>query len=47
MKNLPKISYAEWQVMKVLLENSPLRAIDIINRLDNVANWQPNCKNTY
>jgi BlaI family penicillinase repressor len=41
MKNLPKISDAEWQVMKVLWENSPLRAIDIINRLDNVANWQP------
>lgn len=41
MKELPKISDAEWQVMKVLWEKSPLKAIDIINKLSEVANWQP------
>lgn len=41
MKTLPKISDSEWQIMKVLWKESPLKAIDIINRLDNIANWQP------
>lgn len=41
MKILPKISDSEWQVMKVLWKENPLKAIDIINRLDNIANWQP------
>lgn len=41
MKSVPKISEAEWQVMKVLWEDNPLRATDIINRIDNVSNWQP------
>lgn len=41
MKNVPKISDSEWQIMKVLWKESPLKAIDIINRLDNIANWQP------
>lgn len=41
MKDLPKISDAEWQVMKVLWQESPLKAVDIINKLDNIANWQP------
>lgn len=41
MKNLPKISDSEWQIMKVLWKESPLKAVDIINKLDNIANWQP------
>lgn len=41
MKDLPRISDAEWQIMKVLWKESPLKAIDIINRLDNISNWQP------
>ena len=41
MKDLPKISDSEWLVMKVLWKESPLKAIEVIKRLDNIANWQP------
>lgn len=41
MANVPQISDAEWQIMKILWKNSPLKAIDIINSLDNKTRWQP------
>lgn len=43
-KNL-KISDAEWQVMKVLWENNPLTAGQIISQL-NDTNWSPNTIHT-
>ena len=35
MRELPKISDAEWQVMKVLWKESPLNASQVINELQN------------
>jgi len=41
MKELPKISEAEWQVMKILWEKSPLTANDIVEKLANEIDWNP------
>lgn len=41
MKDLPKISDAEWQVMKILWEQSPLTANDIVEKLANEIDWNP------
>ncbi len=40
MKKMPKISEAEWEVMKVLWESSPLTANDIVGALSRRASWQ-------
>jgi len=40
MKKMPKISEAEWEVMKVLWERSPLTANDIVETLSKRASWQ-------
>jgi BlaI family penicillinase repressor len=39
MKKSPRISPAEWQVMKVVWAESPIRARDIIARLAGGQNW--------
>ena len=41
MKELPKISEAEWQVMKVLWEKSPLTANEIVEQLADEIHWNP------
>ncbi|MBN2064089.1 MAG: BlaI/MecI/CopY family transcriptional regulator [Sedimentisphaerales bacterium] len=41
MENIPKISDAEWQVMKVLWEKSPITANEIIARLEDEQSWKP------
>lgn len=41
LKELPKISDAEWQVMKVLWNESPLAASEIITALKPEADWSP------
>ncbi|HHZ13923.1 MAG TPA: BlaI/MecI/CopY family transcriptional regulator [Clostridiales bacterium] len=41
MRELPKISDAEWQVMKVLWKESPLNASQVINELQNYTTWSP------
>jgi len=42
MKNkFPNISDAEWQVMKVLWEKSPLTSTEIIDSLRNDTTWSP------
>jgi len=41
MKKLPKISQAEWRVMKVLWQESPLTANKVIERLSDQADWNP------
>lgn len=41
MKDLPKISEAEWQVMKVLWDKSPLTANEIVDQLANDREWNP------
>ena len=41
MKQLPRISDAEWTVMKVLWSRSPLAASDIIAELEQTERWHP------
>jgi BlaI family penicillinase repressor len=41
MKNIPKISETEWEVMKVLWTKSPLPAEDIIAQLATQDDWHP------
>ncbi|MCS7460395.1 penicillinase repressor BlaI [Paenibacillus doosanensis] len=38
---IPKISEAEWEVMKVLWNRSPLTANEVIEALQNVTAWKP------
>jgi BlaI family penicillinase repressor len=40
VKRTPKISEAEWEVMKVLWENSPLTANEIVETLSKRTRWQ-------
>ena len=41
MKELPKISDAEWKVMKVLWSKSPIPSNDVIQTLENHTDWSP------
>ena len=41
MKEIPDISDTEWQVMKILWEESPLTAGQVIERLAGKVNWKP------
>ncbi|MBN1256354.1 MAG: BlaI/MecI/CopY family transcriptional regulator [Planctomycetes bacterium] len=41
MKNIPRISEAEWQVMKVLWRQSPMTANAIAEALSATASWKP------
>jgi len=41
MKNLPKISEAEWEVMRVLWARSPRSANEVIEALDPLTHWKP------
>jgi len=41
MKNTPQISDAEWVVMKVLWNKSPLGSSDVINELKETTDWKP------
>jgi len=47
MKDLPKISEAEWQVMKILWEKSPLTANEIVEQLANEIDWNPRTVKTF
>jgi BlaI family transcriptional regulator, penicillinase repressor len=40
MSRMPKISEAEWEVMKILWERSPLTANEIVEILSPRARWQ-------
>jgi BlaI family penicillinase repressor len=41
MKPLPRISDAEWEVMKVLWEQAPATANDVVERLQTASSWSP------
>ena len=41
MNDLPRISEAEWEVMKILWESAPVTANEIIEKLQGHAAWQP------
>ncbi|MED0669713.1 BlaI/MecI/CopY family transcriptional regulator [Aneurinibacillus aneurinilyticus] len=41
MKNLSKISEAEWEVMKILWSKSPQTANEVIDALEGQKEWKP------
>jgi BlaI family penicillinase repressor len=41
MKKAPRISEAEWEVMKVIWKKSPCLAHEIIQSLSNSTKWEP------
>ncbi|MFH0908314.1 MAG: BlaI/MecI/CopY family transcriptional regulator [bacterium] len=41
MSGVPKISEAEWEVMKVIWEKSPVTAQDVIGKLGDRMEWSP------
>src|SRR5665648_1131691 len=41
MQNIPQISDAEWRVMKVLWNESPLGSSDVIHELKGTTDWKP------
>ncbi len=41
MKDMPKISDSEWEVMKVLWDKSPLTSSEIVEILKPVTKWSP------
>ncbi len=43
MPEIPKISEAEWEVMKIVWSrSSPCTANEIVDALEGIANWMPN-----
>lgn len=47
MKNIPKISEAEWQVMKLIWKTSPLTSEKIIASLSDKMNWSTQTIKTF
>ena len=41
MKDYPRVSDAEWEVMKVLWENSPLTSSEVIEAIKRDTDWSP------
>lgn len=41
MKNLPQISEAEYEVMKIVWENAPISTNEITEHLVNASSWSP------
>lgn len=41
MSDKPKISDAEWQVMDVLWDRSPISSGEVVERLGGTSDWQP------
>lgn len=41
MKDIPKISEAEWQIMKILWNKEPVTSSEIIEMLKPVTEWSP------
>ena len=47
MDNLPEISEAEHQVMKVIWNDNPITAMEIIKNLTRMTDWKPNTIKTF
>lgn len=41
MSELPQISNAEWEVMRIIWEKSPVKSSQIISILENSKDWKP------
>lgn len=46
MQQIPNISEAEWEIMKVLWEQAPISANDVAALLSETTNWKPNTVKT-
>lgn len=42
----PKITDAEWQVMKIIWENKYCTANDIVKEISRITDWKPNTTRT-
>lgn len=47
MKNIPKISESEFEIMKILWKKSPLYANEIMERLKDKVTWSPQTVKTF
>lgn len=47
MKNLPKVSEAEWEVMKLIWKTNPLTSQEIIDSLCDKMNWSTQTIKTF
>ena len=47
MDKLPEISEAEHQVMKIIWNDNPITAMEIIKKLEKIADWKPNTIKTF
>lgn len=41
MKDKPKISDAEWQIMNILWQHSPQTANQVVEKLEKITDWKP------
>lgn len=41
MEKLPKISEAEYRVMKIIWDRNPITSMEVIKKLKNTADWKP------
>lgn len=41
MNNIPQISDAEWQIMRIIWRYAPITAKDVIEKLDGHSDWKP------
>jgi BlaI family penicillinase repressor len=41
MKEIPRISEAEWEVMKVLWADSPMLSSEIVGKFEDKSSWKP------
>lgn len=47
MKDIPKISDAEWEIMKLIWRNNPIASDTIISALSDKMNWSPQTIKTF
>ena len=47
MNKIPEISEAEHQVMKVIWNDNPITAMEIIKKLTKITDWKPNTIKTF
>ncbi len=41
MKDIPQISNAEWEVMRILWDKAPIKAAEVIKTLQDTKDWKP------
>jgi BlaI family penicillinase repressor len=41
MKNIPKISEAEYEIMKIIWENAPISTNEVVEKLAGINEWSP------